>query len=44
VGLLPAHECYDICSNAWALYIRDSLPSFLTTGTGSPIRKTQPVG
>jgi uncharacterized protein YndB with AHSA1/START domain len=45
-GLQPALECYDVCSSAWSLYIRDSLPSFLATGQGSPIRRTaaSPVG
>jgi|tagenome__1003787_1003787.scaffolds.fasta_scaffold19754900_1 hypothetical protein len=36
-GLVPAHECYDVCSNAWGFYIGDSLRSLLTTGEGAPI-------
>lgn len=45
-GLLPAHECYEICSDAWRLYLHESLPSLITTGTGTPIRKSAeaPVG
>ena len=36
VGLLPDHECYDACSNAWAFYINDSLRSLIATGKGDP--------
>src|SRR3954470_5819928 len=39
VGLVPAYECFDVCQDAWGLYIRSSLPSFATTGQGAPIRK-----
>jgi hypothetical protein len=42
-GLLPDHECYEICSSAWSLYIRESLPNLLTTGQGSPIRRSVPA-
>ena len=43
VGLLPGFECYDVCSDAWAFYLHDSLPSLLGTGTGKPTRKAQAV-
>jgi hypothetical protein len=36
VGLLPDHECYDACSNAWGFYINGSLRTLITTGTGHP--------
>lgn len=36
VGLVPAAECYDACSNAWGFYISGSLRSLITTGTGQP--------
>jgi len=36
VGLLPDHECYGACSNAWAFYINDSLRSLIATGKGDP--------
>ncbi|MFF1634210.1 SRPBCC domain-containing protein [Leifsonia sp. NPDC058248] len=36
-GLVPDHECYDICSNAWGFYINGSLRGLITTGTGEPI-------
>ena len=32
VGLLPAGECYDSCSNAWGSLINGSLKSLITTG------------
>lgn len=34
VGLKPAVECYDTCSNAWASLIRGSLKQLIETGTG----------
>jgi hypothetical protein len=34
-GLVPAHECYDVCSNAWDQYIAGSLRK-LATGSGDP--------
>jgi uncharacterized protein YndB with AHSA1/START domain len=40
VGLVPSYECFDICRDAWGLYIRSSLPSFVTTGIGAPIRRS----
>lgn len=36
VGLLPDHECYGACSNAWTFYINDSLRSLIATGKGDP--------
>ena len=36
VGLVPEHECFDICHGAWTHYIGDSLRSFLATGAGKP--------
>lgn len=38
VGLAPAVECYDLCSDAWASYIRGSLRNLITTGKGAPAR------
>ena len=42
VGLVPEYECYDICQNAWATYIQNSLHSLITTGTGQPNGKDKP--
>jgi hypothetical protein len=36
IGLVPAYECFDNCSNAWGFYIRGSLRDLITTGTGQP--------
>ena len=36
VGLVPAIECHDACSNAWSDYIQNSLKSLITTGEGKP--------
>lgn len=35
-GLVPAHECYGICSDAWTGYITGSLHDLITTGKGKP--------
>ncbi len=43
VGLVPAIECYDGCSDAWGFYINDSLRSLVTTGKGQPNQKGEPV-
>ena len=34
VGLVPAIDCYDQCSNAWGFIIKSSLTSFIMTGKG----------
>ena len=36
VGLAPAVECYNNCSDAWGFYIRESLKKLITTGKGAP--------
>ncbi|MEO6089504.1 MAG: SRPBCC domain-containing protein [Umezawaea sp.] len=35
-GLVPVHECYDVCSTAWGFYVGDSLRELVTTGAGQP--------
>lgn len=35
-GLVPAYECYAICSDAWSFYIKESLKNLITTGKGEP--------
>jgi hypothetical protein len=42
-GLIPAHECFDACSNAWSQYIQQSLLSLVNTGEGQPTRKEIPI-
>jgi hypothetical protein len=39
VGLVPDHECYGACSNAWGSYINGSLRSLIITGKGQPNEK-----
>jgi hypothetical protein len=39
VGLVPAHECYGACSDAWGSYVTGSLRSLIATGKGQPNRK-----
>jgi hypothetical protein len=39
VGLVPEHECFNACSNAWSSYINGSLRSLITTSNGQPNRK-----
>lgn len=36
LGLVPAYECYDICTDAWGNYIKGSLKDLITTGKGKP--------
>ena len=31
-GLVPQHECFDKCSNAWGYYINGSLRTLITSG------------
>lgn len=35
-GLVPGHECYNICFDAWTFYITESLKSLITKGVGQP--------
>ena len=35
-GLVPAYECYAICSDAWGNYIKGSLKNLIETSKGSP--------
>jgi len=36
VGLTPADKCFDVCRDAWGVYVRDSLRSLIATGVGKP--------
>ncbi|MDB5258661.1 MAG: ATPase [Chitinophagaceae bacterium] len=42
-GLVPAYECYDICTNAWTQYIQESLRDLIVTGKGKPNGKGKPT-
>ena len=34
VGLVPANECYGVCSDSWGSYITGSLRDLITTSVG----------
>lgn len=36
VGLVPAFECYNNCSNAWGLLVNGNLRKLITTGKAQP--------
>ena len=38
-GLVPEYECYEICREAWANYIQESLCKLIATGKGKPNSK-----
>ena len=40
-GLVPQHECFDKCSNAWGFYVNESLRNLIATGKGRPNKKEQ---
>ncbi len=42
-GLIPAYECFNVCSDAWGSYIRGSLKSLIAKGNGSPNPKESVV-
>ncbi len=39
IGLTPAHECYNVCYDAWTGFITNSLKKLITTGKGLPTPK-----
>lgn len=41
VGLVPAYECYDVCSDAWGSLINGSLRNLITKGKGQPNQKDE---
>ncbi|TCO60655.1 SRPBCC family protein [Actinocrispum wychmicini] len=40
-GLVPAYECFDVCSNAWGFFVNTSLRDLITTGEGQPNKRDQ---
>ncbi|HWB28025.1 MAG TPA: SRPBCC domain-containing protein [Chitinophagaceae bacterium] len=38
-GLVPQYECYEVCREAWTMYITESLFALITTGKGKPNAK-----
>lgn len=43
LGLVPDHECFDICSNAWGFYVNSSLRGLICTGKGVPNHLEQDI-
>lgn len=43
VGLVPAHECYAVCEQAWTHYIHESLKGLIETGRGNPNKAEKDV-
>jgi len=43
LGLIPGYECFDVCSNGWGHYIRESLRGLITTGKGQPNSTDNPM-
>jgi activator of Hsp90 ATPase-like protein len=43
VGLVPSNACFEVCRDAWGMYVRDSLPSLITTGVGKPSTNPEEV-
>ncbi|WP_129670203.1 SRPBCC domain-containing protein [Phytoactinopolyspora endophytica] len=41
VGLLPQHECYEVCSGAWAHHLNAGLRAMLTGGDPAPMTAEQ---
>ena len=41
VGLVPAYECYGVCTDAWGTYINGSLRNLITKGKGQPNQNEQ---
>jgi Activator of Hsp90 ATPase homolog 1-like protein len=41
-GLVPEVECYEVCSDAWSEYVKQSLWSLTSKGKGNPtqLKKT----
>ena len=35
-GLVPPHDCYDVCSKSWDFYVGRSLLDYINTGQGHP--------
>ncbi|WP_223692377.1 SRPBCC family protein [Leifsonia poae] len=35
-GLDPDVECYELCTNAWGMFVNGSLTAFIETGAGEP--------
>jgi len=36
LGLVPEYECFEVCRDAWSIYIKTSLRNLISTGKGQP--------
>jgi hypothetical protein len=36
VGLVRSDECFEVCRDAWGVYVNDSLRNLIATGVGKP--------
>ncbi len=43
LGLVPDHECFDVCSNSWDFYLQTSLRGLIRTGQGLPNPREPPT-
>ena len=43
VELVPAYECFEVCSGAWDFYLQTSLRGLIRTGRGLPNPLEQPA-
>jgi Activator of Hsp90 ATPase homolog 1-like protein len=43
LGLVPAYECFDVCSGAWDFYLQTSLRGLIRAGMGLPNPLEQPA-
>jgi uncharacterized protein YndB with AHSA1/START domain len=43
LGLVPAYECFHVCSNSWDFYLHTSLRGLIRTGKGlpNPLERTE---
>jgi uncharacterized protein YndB with AHSA1/START domain len=43
LGLVPAYECFEVCSGSWDFYLQTSLRGLIRTGQGLPNPLEQPA-
>lgn len=41
VGLVPAYECFAVCTDSWGIYINGSLRDLIAKGKGQPNQSEQ---
>lgn len=43
LGLVPAYQCFEVCSGSWDFYLHTSLRGLIRTGRGLPNPLEQPA-